>query len=176
MLALLAGMLAACAGLSGQRDIALPLQKLQSGLDRRFPLNHRALELFDVELTRPQLTLMGESGRIGLALDASAAPPFIRNPLRGSLAMSGRLYLDPARNAVMIAEPRVERFVIDGIDERGQRQLARVATTLMDKVMADVPLYHFRTEDLRYGGVQFVPTRIVTTTRGLVVTVAPAGR
>lgn len=176
MLALLAGMLAACAGLSGPRDIEVPLQKLQSGLDRRFPLNNRALDLFDVQLTRPQLTMMGESGRIGLALDASVAPPLLRKQFRGSLALSGRLYLDPARNAVMVAEPRVERFVIDGVDERAQRQLAKVASTLMDSVMADVPLYHFRPEELRYGGVQFVPTRIVTTGRGLLVSVAPAAR
>ena len=41
--------------MAGPRDIELPLHKLQSGLDKRFPLNNRMLDLFDVELTRPQL-------------------------------------------------------------------------------------------------------------------------
>jgi hypothetical protein len=165
--------LAGCAALTGPRDIEIPLHTLQSGLDRRFPLHNRALELFDVALTRPRLSLVPDSGRIALLLDASVAPPFLRQSWRGSLALSGRLYIDRARNAVMMAEPGVDSFVVDGVDESQQRQLAKVANVLMQKVVADVPLYHFRPDELRYGGVQFVPTRIITGARGLVVSVEP---
>jgi hypothetical protein len=34
-------------------------------------------------------------------------------------------------------------------------------------------VYSFRMEELRYAGVQFVPTRIATTESGLVVTLEP---
>ena len=174
LLALAATLLAGCAGLTGPRDIELPLHKLQSSLDKRFPMHNRAMELFDIELTRPRLSTLPDSGRIALTLDASVAPPFLRQSWRGSLALSGRLYIDPARNAVMMAEPGVDSFVVEGIDESRQRQLLKVANVLMDKVVADVPLYHFRPEELRYGGMQFIPTRIVTNARGLVVSVEPA--
>ena len=173
-LALGLGLLASCASVVGPRDIELPLHKLQAGLDRRFPINNRMLELFEVELTRPQLTMLHDAGRIGMTMDALLTPPFSRAPWRGNLALSGRLYLDPARSAVLMGEPRVDRFKLDGVDESRQRQLAKVAKVLMDKVVADVPLYHFRPEDLRYGGVQFVPTGIATSPRGLVVSVEPA--
>ncbi|MEJ7808237.1 MAG: DUF1439 domain-containing protein [Telluria sp.] len=166
--------LTGCAGLLGPRDIALPLDKLQSGLDRRFPMHHRAMELFDIELTRPRLSTLPDSGRIALTLDASVAPAFLRRSWRGTLALSGRLYLDPSRNAVMMADPGIDRFVIDGLDASRQRQLHKLANALMHQVVADMPLYHFRPEELRYGGVQFVPTRIVTNARGLVVSVEPA--
>jgi hypothetical protein len=43
----------------------------------------------------------------------------------------------------------------------------------MDKVVRDVPVYTFRMEDLRYGGVQFVPTRISVRRNALVVTIEP---
>ncbi len=175
-LALVTVLMAGCASLAGPRDIEVPLSKLQSGLDRRFPLNSRALDLFDVELVRPRLTMLPDTGRIAIALEASISPPFLRQRFGGNLALSGRLFLDPARNAIMVAEPRVERFSVDGLDDRGQRQLTKVANTLMDTAIVDVPLYHFRPEDLRYGGVQFVPTAITTTPRGLVVSVAPAVR
>jgi hypothetical protein len=84
------------------------------------------------------------------------------------------LYIDPQRGAVLMAEPRVDRFSVDGVDEARQRQLGRLANVLMNIVVNDVPLYHFRPDELRYGGVQFVPTRIATTARGLRVSVAPA--
>jgi hypothetical protein len=166
--------LSGCAGLVGPRDIEVPLHKLQSGLDRRFPIHNRAMELFDIELTRPRIATLPDSGRIALTLDAAVAPPFLRQPWRASLALSGRLYIDAARNAIMMAEPGVDSFVVDGADEARQRQLRQVAGVLVDKVVADVPLYHFRPEELRYGGVQFVPTRIVATARGLLVSVEPA--
>ncbi len=173
LLALAGTLLSGCASLVGPRDIELPLHKLQSSLERRFPVRNRALELFDIELTRPRLSTLPDTGRIALTLDASVAPPFLRQSWRGSLGLSGRLYIDPARNAVMMADPGVDSFVIDGVDASRQRQLQKVANGLMQKVAADMPLYHFRPEELRYGGIAFVPTRIVTNARGLVVTVEP---
>jgi hypothetical protein len=37
-----------------------------------------------------------------------------------------------------------------------------------------MPVYAFDQSDLRYAGVQFVPTRIQTTPTGLLVTLEPA--
>jgi hypothetical protein len=174
LLALACGLLVSCASLVGPRDIDIPLSKMQSSLDRRFPLQNRALELFDIELSRPQLLMQPESDRMSLSLDALVAPPFLRQSWRGNLVLSGRLYIDAPRGAVLMAEPRVERFTVDGIDEARQRQLGKIANLLMNNVVNDVPLYHFRPEDLRYGGVQFVPTRIIATAAGLRVSVEPA--
>jgi hypothetical protein len=170
---LLCGLLASCASLVGPRQIELPLAKLQAGMDRRFPLNNRILELFDVELTRPQLALLPDSGRIALTMDANVAPPFLRKSWSGSMALSGRLFVDAARGAVFMADPRVDRFIVDGVDEARQRQFTKVANVLMDQVIREVPVYSFRLEDLRYAGVQFVPTAISTTPTALVVTVEP---
>jgi hypothetical protein len=167
-------LLASCATIIGPRQIELPLDKLQAGLDRRFPMNNRMLELFDVRLSRPMLSLIPERDRVALTMQAAVAPPFLKQSWNGSLDLSGRLYVDAARGAVFMAEPRVERFVIDGINESYQRQLTKAANILMDKVIDDVPVYSFRMEDLRYGGVQFVPTRMTTTSRGLLVTLEPA--
>jgi hypothetical protein len=169
----LAGLLASCASVIGPRQIELPLAKLQAGMDRRFPISNRALEVIDIQLNRPQLSLAAGNGRVGVTLDAALSSPFTRQAWRGSLALSGRPYIDAARNAVLMAEPRVDRFAIDGVDDARQRQLAAAANVLMNKVVADVAVYNFRPEDLRYAGVQFVPTSIQTTPSSLIVTVEP---
>jgi hypothetical protein len=162
------------AGCAGPRQVELPLAKLQAGVERRFPVQNRLMELFDVRLTSPQVQLLPDTGRVGLAMDASVAPPFINQSWQGRMALSGRLYIDATRNAVLMAEPRVDRFNIEGIDPSRQRQLEKVANSLMEKIVSDIPVYSFRTEELRYAGVQFVPTSIRTTASGLVVTVEPA--
>jgi hypothetical protein len=167
------GLLASCASLVGPRQVEIPLHKLQAGVDRRFPINNRALELFDIHLSRPQLSL-ANADRVGLDMDASVAPPFMKQSWSGSLTLSGRLVVDPARGAVFITDPQVDRFVIDGMDPGRQRQLSKFANVLIGEVVTDMPVYSFRMEDLRYGGVQFVPTRITTTPNALVVTLEPA--
>ena len=167
------GLLSSCASLSGPRKVELPLHKLQAGLERRFPLNNRLMQVFDIRLSRPMLSIQPELDRIALALDASVSPPFARDAWTGSLAFSGRLYVDPGRSAVMMAEPRVDRLVL-GANPEAERQLTRVANTLIDTVVRDMPVYSFNMDELRYAGVQFVPTRIETTRTGLLVTLEPA--
>jgi hypothetical protein len=174
ILLLACGVLASCASLVGPRQVEIPLYKLQAGLDRRFPVDNRALELFDIRLSSPQLSLLAGSDRVALSMDAYVAPPFLKQSWSGSLALSGRLYVDVARSAVMMGDPHVDKFTIDGMDEARQRQLGKVANILANKVISDVPVYSFRMEDLRYAGVQFVPTRIATTPDALVVTLEPA--
>jgi hypothetical protein len=166
--------LASCASLVGPRQIEIPLSKLQAGVDHRFPVDNRVLELFDIRLSRPRLSLQAGTDRVALDMEAYVAPPFTKQSWTGSLALSGRLTVDAARGAVFMTEPRVERFAIDGVDEGRQRQFARFANVLMNKAVGEVPVYSFRMEDLRYAGVQFVPTRITATADALVVTVEPA--
>lgn len=168
-----AAALTSCASILGPREVDLPLSKLQAGIDRRFPMDNRLLELFDLRLSRPQLAVL-PGDRVALTVDASVAQSFLRNPLSGSLAFSGRLYVDQAKNGVYLAEPRLERFTISGMDESVSRQLSRAANGLLDRAILDIPVYSFRMDELRYAGVQYVPTRIATTATGLRVSLEPA--
>jgi hypothetical protein len=168
-----AAALSSCATILGPREVDLPLSKLQAGIDRRFPMDNRLLELFDLRLSRPQLAIL-PGDRVALTVDASVAQSFLRNPLSGSLAFSGRLVVDQAKNGVYLAEPRLERFTISGMDESVSRQLSRAANGLLDRAVLDIPVYSFRMDELRYAGVQYVPTRIATTATGLHVSLEPA--
>eukprot|EP01133_Synstelium_polycarpum_P021022 gene21022-25246_t len=127
--------LASCSTLIGPRDVNVSLAKMQQGLERRFPIDKRVLSVLDVKLTHPQLSLQPERERVALSIDASVAPPFIRQNWRGNLAMSGRLVLDPRRNAVYLSEASVDKVSIDGMDESQQRQFAKVASLVADQLI-----------------------------------------
>jgi hypothetical protein len=170
---ILGGTLAGCSTLSGPRQVEIPLAKLQAGLDRRFPMDNRLFELLDLRLSHPRLSLLPDTDRVAVSLEAYVAPPFMQQSFTGTLALSGRLYVDAARGAVFMTEPHVDGFTLSGIDGSRQQQLAGAANKLMDKLVRDVPVYNFRLEDLRYAGIQFVPTRLVTTRNGLLVTLEP---
>lgn len=169
----LGSLLSACATLSGPRQVDIPLAKLQAGLDRRFPMDNRLFDLLDLRLSHPRLSLLPEMDRVAVGLEAYVAPPFMQQAFTGTLTVSGRLYVDAARGAVFMREPRVDSFTLSGIDSSRQQQLAGAANSLMARLVPDIPVYNFRMEDLRYAGIQFVPTRLVTTRTGLRVTLEP---
>lgn len=166
-------LLSACANLAGPRDVSIPLARLQAGVDKRFPLKNKAMELFDIQLSNPRLSLQPGTERVGLQLDASVAPPFIKQSWRGNVALSGRLSIDVARGAVFINDPRLDQVAIDGVDDARQQQFGKIANVLLNKAILDIPVYNFRLEDLRYAGVQFVPTSIRTTADAVIIHVEP---
>jgi hypothetical protein len=168
------GLLASCASLVGPRRVELPQARLQAGLERRFPLHNKMLELFDVQLTNPRLTILPDSDRISLALDVSVAPPFLRQSWQGTLVLSGQLVLDAPRNAVFISATHVDRFEVAGLDANRTRDLAHAADLLVNQLVHDMAVYTFKPEDLRFAGVQFVPTRLETAPGALFVTLEPA--
>jgi hypothetical protein len=166
--------LASCASLVGPREVELPLAKLQESLNRKFPFNNRYLELFDISVTNPRLALQPDTNRVVTSLDAAIAPPFLKKAWNGSLTLSGILQLDATRNAIILAEPRLDKFTVDGVDTIYANQIAKIGGLLAEQILKDVPLYTFKPEDFRYAGMAFIPTKINTRPNSLVVTFEPA--
>ncbi len=169
-----AALLAGCASLTGPREVDVPLERLQRGLDQRFPLQQRALGVFELQLSRPQVTVLRDNDRLALEADVSVTSPLMRQPLLGSVGLSGRLLVDNVRNAVVLADAHIDRFAIGGSDERTQGQLAAAGNVVVERLVRDVPVYTFRPDELRYLGVQYIPTTIHTTPTGLRVRFEPA--
>ncbi|WP_342118212.1 DUF1439 domain-containing protein [Pseudoduganella sp. OTU4001] len=171
-LAAAALMLGGCASLTGPRDYDVPLAKLQRNLDQRFPLEHRALAVFELRLEQPRLWTQ-PNDRIALSATLTVSSPLMRQQYTGSLSLSGRLNLDHQRNAVMLADARLDSFTLEGLDERTQRQVSSAARLLADSLARDTPIYTWRPDELRYAGVQFVPTAIRTSAAGLSIHLEP---
>lgn len=172
--ALAALVLSACASLIGPREVVLPLDKMQAAIERKFPLDQRYLGMFDVRFSSPRLSLQPESRRVVSSIDVRIAPSLLGQARNGSLVMSGVLQLSADRNAVLMTEPRVERFSLEGLDPRVSDKLAELGGSVAQKLLRDLPLYTFRPEDLRHAGMRFVPTEISTRADALVVTFVPA--
>jgi hypothetical protein len=166
--------LAGCASLTGPREVEVPLERLQRGLEQRFPLQQRVLGVVDLQLARPRVEILRDNDRLALSADVAVSSPLLRQPLQGSVVLSGRLLVDNVRHAVVLGDARIERFSSGGANESMQGQLATAAGVIVERVVRDVPVYQFKPEELRYLGVQYVPTAIRTTEAGLRVRFEPA--
>ena len=165
---------AGCASLIGSHDREVPLAKLQQALQKRFPLNNRYLELFDVTVSNPKLSLQADTNRVITALDARVAPAFLKKSWEGKLVLSGALTIDVARNAVVLTEPRLENLSLDTGSSANAGKLAKLGALLAEDMLNNTVIYTFKPEDFSYGGVRFIPTKITTRANALVVSFEPA--
>jgi hypothetical protein len=167
-------LLASCASLLGPRDVTIPLSTLQEKIAGRFPFNSRYLELLDITVSNPHVSLQPATNRILTSMDAAFLPPFTNKSWTGSFAVSGQLQFDPARNALVLAQPRVENLTVNGLDSPYARQITRIGSFLAEQLLTDIPLYTFQPGELRYGGTAFTPSKITALADALVVTLAPS--
>jgi len=165
-------LMAGCATFAGPRDYDVPLAKLQRNIDQRFPIEHRALAVFDLRLVQPRLATL-PNDRIALTALLSVSSPLMRQEYTGTISLSGRLNIDAPRNAVMLVDTRLEDFTLDGLDERTQRQVSGAARVLANNLARETPIYTWRPDELRYAGIQFVPTAIRTSSNGLSIHLEP---
>jgi hypothetical protein len=167
-------LLASCASLMGPRNVEIPIAQLQDSIAKKFPFNNRYLELLDINVSNPRISVQPETNRITTSMDTLIAPPFLARAWKGNLAISGNLKFDPARNALVLGDPRMEQFTVDGLDATYGRQITKIGNLLAGELLQDMPLYTFKPEDLRYGGANFVLSKITTKPNSLVVTFEPA--
>jgi hypothetical protein len=168
-----AWLLASCATLMGPREVEIPVAKLQEAVAGKFPFNNRYLELLDIYFTNPKVSLQPDTNRIVTSMDTSIAPPFLNKSWKGNLAVSGSVVFDPTRNALVLAEPRIEQFAVDGLDSAYSNQVRKIGSLVAEQLLKDAPLYTFKPEDLRYGGTYLTLSKITTKPNSLVVTFEP---
>lgn len=162
-----------CATLVGPREAEIPKWKLQEALERKFPTNNRLLALFDIELSRPVLSLLPDKNRVEVSMDTSIAPMLLNRAWTGSFTVSGILEIAPSGEAVILAEPMVDNLTLDGESPAVLGQVRKVANFFIEQFLEDVPLYRFEPEKLSYAGVRMKPTGIVTHSDRIVVTFEP---
>lgn len=165
-------LVSACATLLPMQHIEIPLSRLQRDIEKRFPVNHRYLDLFDVALAQPTLSLRPDSDRMVVAIDAKVSSIFTSKPVEGKLLVSGQLHIDPKRRALVLVNPRLEN--LGNLAEPGNGKLVRLGQALAEDLLNDTVLYTFAPDAITVAGQRFTPTRIATRENSLVVSFEPA--
>jgi len=172
--------LQACATLGGPRVITLELNDLVRGLERRFPLERRLLEVLDVTVARPDLRLLPERNRLALALDVAARDRLFGGAWRGRLALDSALRWEAADQSVRLLQVRVAEFTLDAAASAGGNrasQAERLAAVLTERVLEDLSLWRASPEQLQsLQRVGLAPSAVTVTARGVEVTLAPLPR
>jgi len=168
--------LAGCAALLGPRTVEIPEVRLQQLLARQFPLRSRVLELFDINVAAPRLTLLPETNRVSTEFDLAIGDRLLKTPYQGTLALSYGLRYESSDRTVRLADLRIERAELReaGALPGVSRQLDRVGSAVAEKLLGDPIVYALTAKDLEtVQGRGYQPSDIRVTPRGLTITLIP---
>lgn len=159
-LALVCLLLGACAELVGPRSISIDEAELQALLARRFPMQRKLLDSFELQLSAPLVRLLPQDNRLATEFSVLGTDRRSGRSFEGRLALNYTLRYEPRDTSIRLSRPRVERFDI-GTEPGGTGRLGagaqRVAIALAEQWLDDMVVYRIkpeRIETLRKAGYQ----------------------
>ena len=143
----------------------------QSAVERKFPYQRNFGQLMTVNLSHPVLMLHPETNSVTIALNADFQSPLLRHPASGSFAVNSQLEYDPARAAVVLRSPKLERIDVGDISGEDAQQLNAVASVLATQLLDHYPIYTFKPQQLSFAGVTYQPGEIRVESHGIRVAI-----
>lgn len=175
LLPLLAALtVAACTGLAGPKVVTLDEAELARLVAKNFPIERRALEILELRMDTPRVTLLPQVNRLATEFEVQALERLSARRYLGRMALEYALRYDEAAQAVRLADVRVRRLQFDGASESLQPLVDRLGSLLAEQVLRDAVIYRFKPEDLEKAGRRgYRPGAVTVTARGVEITLAP---
>ena len=176
-------LLSACATLPPPpKTISVTEARLAQMIAAQFPFNSEMLEVLDVVVSTPRISLDPLNNRINTALDIDVAGNsilglFTSKTYKGALDLSYGLRFEPRDATVRLTDVRVHRLDIDGTPSVMRRSIEKLGTPLAQKLLKDYVLYKVRPEDLQAAqGWGYKPGAFRVEPTGLSLTLDPVER
>ena len=164
------------------KTISVTEARLAQMIASQFPFNSEMLEVLDVVVSTPRITLDPVANRINTSLDLTVAANSVLGLLidktyKGGVDMSYGLRFEPSDNSVRMTDVRVSRFSVEGTPAAMKRPIEKLGPSLAQRVLKDFPVYRLRPEDLQAAeGWGYKPGVFSVVPGGLSITLDPIER
>ena len=176
-------LLSACATLPPPpKTISVSEARLAQMISAQFPFSSEMLEVLDVVVSAPRISLDPANNRINTSLDVNVAGNsllglFTDKRYKGVLDMSYGLRFEPRDATVRLTDVRVNRLDVDGAPSAMRRPIEKLGAPLAQKLLKDYVLYKVRPEDLQAAqGWGYKPGAFRVEPTGLSITLDPIER
>lgn len=120
--------------------VPIPEKVLQARVREQFPLTRRMPLGIDVELANPVVSLAGQDGRVGLALDAAVGLPS-QPVVSGRADVSGLVRFEPAQGRFVLDDPRLEALQLPGVPPAYAGAVRAAVNAAASSLLRSLPLY-----------------------------------
>jgi hypothetical protein len=134
-----------CTGVMGPPRVAYSEAELNQMLVRRFPLEKRVMEMLDLSLANPRLTLRPEAGRLATEIELLANDRLWGHRWRGQMALEYGLRLERSDNSLRMDNPWVTRL---SLDKGASAQVERIGALAIEQVLRDMVIHRLKPEQV----------------------------
>ena len=160
-------------GCASDRTVNVSEAQIQEMLNKKLALPISVLKFFDVNLSNSLVKFDKTTGRMTTTLDTNMTSSLLDKSLAGKMGISGKLRFDAASNSIVLDDPKIEQFTLDGAGSKYNDLLNALAKTVGGEMLNGLTLYTVKPEDLKYGGTQYSPKDMQVTDNGLQLTLSP---
>lgn len=173
LLVTLTAVITACA--STPRSVSISEYEIQQRMTEQLSVPITLLKIFDISLTNPVIRLDEGTERLNAQMDTVISNPLSGEPLIGKINISGKLQFDAVRNAVVLAESKIDKldFQGTGLDDKYSELFNLLVAKLGGELLNNVPLYTLKPDDLRVGNRRYAPSQFNIVGRELKITMQP---
>lgn len=166
--------LLALSGCAGDRTVNVSEVQIQQMLNEKLAIPISLLKIFDVSLSNSQVRFDKTTGRMFTTLDTHMTSNLLDKSLAGKLGISGKLRFDQASQSIVLDDPKVEQFNLDGAGSKYNDLFNALAKSVGGEMLNGIALYKVKPEDLNIRGTQYIPKDMQVTDKGLQITLSPS--
>lgn len=173
VLALMA-LLSGCAGLLGTHDVDISESQLTLLLARQFPMERKVLEVVELNITNPQITLLPQANRVATELDVSALDRLFGSSAMGHVKLDYGLRFQASDHTIRMTEVRVRELTLSSGSNNLRGAAQRLGGLVAENALENLVLYRMKPAQAdEMDRLNLVASPITVTPQGLHMTVSP---
>lgn len=173
VLALLA-LLSGCAGLVGTHDVDISESQLTLLMARQFPMERKVMEVIDLNITNPVLTLIPQANRVGTELDVTAVDRLFGSAAMGHVKLDYGLRFQPSDHTIRMTQVRVRELTLSSGSNELRGAAQRIGGLVAENALENLVLYRMKPAQAdEMDRLDLVASPITVTPQGLHMTVSP---
>ncbi len=173
VLALMA-LMSGCAALIGTHDVDISESQLALLLARQFPMERKVLEVVELDITNPQITLIPEGNRVGTELDVSALDRLFGSSAMGHVKLDYGLRFQASDHTIRMTQVRVRELTLSSGSNNLRGAAQRLGGLVAENALENLVLYRMKPAQAdEMDRLDLVASPITVTAQGLHMTVSP---
>ena len=168
------GLLSGCASLIGTHDVDISESQLSVLMARQFPMERKVMEVIDLNITNPVLTLMPQANRVGTELDVTAIDRLFGSTALGHVKLDYGLRFQPSDHTIRMTEVRVRELSLSSGSSNLHGAAQRIGGLVAENALENLVLYRMKPAQAdEMDRLNLVASPITVTPQGLHMSVSP---
>jgi hypothetical protein len=145
-------LITACSNLAGLAGIPYTVEisrdELISKLGQQFPMKNQVLELFEVSVMTPRLTMQPDNNRVLADIDISAKDRLFQKNYQGSLWLSFGLRYEPRDQTIRLQQVTIDKLTLKNLPNNYERHLTKFGAWLAEDRLQNFVVQRLTPEQL----------------------------